>query len=103
MRNPSAQGACDSNQSAIAGWYEELMCLVYDSHKWGGGFGDLVIRCPTRQGGILQIVEVKTAEGKLGPSQETFLRQWGTGCVAVVRTREDVHAHVQRIQRKHSF
>jgi hypothetical protein len=41
---------------------------------------------------------VKTADGDLRPSQETFLRLWGTGCIEVVQTRDDVFAHVERVR-----
>lgn len=100
MRNPAAQGRPDANQPLVVMWYEELMCMVHDTHKLGGGFPDLVVRIPTRGGGMIQLVEIKTEDGSLSPSQETFMRQWGGFCVAVIQTREDVTAHVQRVQRR---
>ena len=98
MRNPAAQGATDANHSDVTKWYEDLYCRVQDTHKVGGGFGDLVVRIPTRRGGVVSIVEVKTTDGTLRPSQERFLAEWGASVVEVVCTREDVFAHVQRVQ-----
>lgn len=91
-------GERDANHADVAGWYEELMCQVFDTHILGKGFGDMVVRIPTRMGGIVQIVEVKTEDGVLSLSQERFIGEWGRGCVAIVRTREDVHVHVDRVR-----
>lgn len=98
MRNPAAQGNTDANHSDVTGWYEALYCRVFDTHKLGGGFGDLVVKIPTKRGAVLSIVEVKTADGKLRSNQERFLAEWGASVVEVVCTREDVFAHVQRVQ-----
>jgi len=64
----------------------------------GGGFGDLVVKIPTKRGAILQIVEVKTLDGTLRRNQERFIEEWGTSVVTVVATREDVHNHVDRVR-----
>lgn len=98
MRNPAAQGRTDANQSDIIEAYEELYCLVHDTHALGGGFPDLVVRITTKRGHVMNGVEVKTADGLLRRSQETFIRTWGTGIIEVVRTREDVFAHVERVR-----
>ncbi len=44
---------------------------------------------------------MKTADGELRPSQETFIRLWGTDCVEVVQSRDDVFAHVERVRRRY--
>jgi hypothetical protein len=94
----AAQGARDANHAQIAAWYSELFCLTFDCHALGGGFPDLLVGIPTRSGRVLALVEIKTADGRLRTAQETFIRQWGTGCVVVVQTREDVHAHVECVR-----
>jgi len=80
--------------------YEQNMCLVADTHMVGFGFGDIVVRIPTRRGSVLQIVEIKTDEGRLEKSQERFVGEWGVACVACVRTPEDVAHHVRTIQER---
>lgn len=97
----AAMGNRDANHGDVTRWYEELYCRVQDTHAVGGGFGDLVVKIPTKRGPVLAIVEVKTADGTsrgLRPNQERFLAEWGTGVVAVVQTREDVFAHVERVR-----
>lgn len=93
----AAMGNRDANHSDVTRWYEELYCLVQDTHAVGGGFGDLVVRIPTKRGAVIAVVEVKTADGTLRPSQERFIREWGS-CVAIVQTREDVFAHVELVR-----
>lgn len=93
----AAMGNRDANHTDVTSWYRELYCLVQDTHAVGGGFGDLVVRIPTKRGAVIAVVEVKTADGTLRPSQERFIREWGS-CVAIVQTREDVHAHVERVR-----
>ena len=93
----ASMGKPDANHADVAKWYEELYCIVFDSHGMGGGFPDLVVRISTRKGHAVALVEVKTADGTLRPSQERFIRDWGS-CVAIVQTREDVFAHVERVR-----
>jgi len=93
----AARGPRDANHREVAEWYESLYCLVIDTHAVGGGFGDIVVKIPTKRGPQVAIVEVKTPDGVLRPSQERFAREWGS-CVAVVMTREDVFNHVQRVR-----
>jgi hypothetical protein len=97
MRNPAAQGRPDANHADVTSWYESLYCRVIDTHAVGGGFGDIVVRIPTKRGGVVAIVEVKTADGTLRKSQERFISEWGS-CVEVVQTRDDVFAHVERVR-----
>jgi hypothetical protein len=83
----AAMGNRDANHADVQRWYEELWCLVHDTHALGGGFPDMMVGISTPMRQIPALVEVKTADGRLKPSQETFLRLWGTGCVEVVRSR----------------
>jgi hypothetical protein len=93
----AAMGNRDANHGQVTGWYESLYCKVHDTHAVGGGFGDLVVKIPTKRGPVLAVVEVKTSDGTLRPNQERFIRDWGS-CVEVVQTREDVFAHVERVR-----
>lgn len=93
----ASMGAADANHADVVKWYEELYCLVHDTHGLGGGFPDLVVRISTKRGHLVALVEVKTQDGYLRPNQERFMREWGS-CVAVVQTREDVFAHVERVR-----
>jgi hypothetical protein len=96
----AAMGNRDANHGDVTQWYEELYCLVHDTHAMGGGFPDLLVRISTRAGHVLALVEVKTADGTLRPSQERFLRDWGGSVVEVVQTRDDVFAHVERVRNR---
>lgn len=87
----------DLNHGDVTKWYEELFCRVVDTHKVGGGAGDLVVKIPTKRGPVMNWVEVKTMDGKLRPNQQRFIAEWGS-LVAVVQTREDVFAHVERVR-----
>jgi hypothetical protein len=93
----AAMGNRDANHGQVTLWYEELYCTVVDTHAVGGGFGDLVVKIPTKRGYQVKIVEVKTTDGRIRPSQARFAAEWGDA-VAVVQTREDVHAHVERVR-----
>jgi hypothetical protein len=93
----AALGNRDANHADVTRWYEELYCLVYDTHAVGGGFPDLVVIVPTKRGKVPTLVEVKTADGTLRPSQERFLREAGA-CVAIVMTKQDVFDHVARVR-----
>lgn len=97
MRNPAAKGLLDANHADVVGWYEELYCRVHDTHKVGGGFPDIVVKIPTKRGPIPALVEIKTLDGTLTPSQIRFITEWGS-CVTIVSTREDVFAHVERVR-----
>ena len=94
MRRPAAQGSADANQSELARLYEELYCSVLDTHELGGGMGDLLIGVAQ----ITDIVEVKTEGGELESSQVTFHRDWRGRKPLIIRNREDVIAHVQRVR-----
>jgi hypothetical protein len=94
MRNPAAKGLPDENHADVVGWYEELFCSVVDTHALGFGFPDLVVGIAGRT----ELVEVKTEDGQLEASQVRFIRDWRGSKVTVVRTREDVINHVQRVR-----
>jgi hypothetical protein len=94
----AAMGARDGNHGDVTRWYEELYCRVQDTHAVGGGFPDLVVRIPTKRGGVVAIVEVKMPDGTLSKSQERFIAEWGA-CVTIVQTREDVFAHVEQVRK----
>lgn len=99
-RHRAVLGERDANHNEIASLYEAHMCLTFDTHAVGLGFGDIVVRIPTRRGSVLQIVEIKTDEGRLSGSQERFVGEWGVACVAQVRTPEDVRNHVRDVQER---
>jgi hypothetical protein len=94
----AAMGNRDANHGDVTRWYESLYCLVQDTHAVGGGFPDLVVRISTKRGHVVALVEVKGADGTLRASQERFLREWGCSSIAIVQTREDVFAHVERVR-----
>jgi len=95
-RVKAALGERDENHGAIQKLYEELYCLVRDMHAVGSGFPDLLVAIPTARGKILQLVEIKSRIGRLSPSQQTFIRDFGG--VTIVRDKADVFAHVERIR-----
>jgi hypothetical protein len=96
VRMPAAQGRTDANQSEVIGWYEELYCSVVDLHRLGGGCPDLLVGFS----GVNDLVEVKTEEGHLKPSQVTFTRLWRGRKVIVVRNQGDVIKHVQNVRER---
>jgi hypothetical protein len=93
----AAMGNRDANHRDVTGWYESLYCVVQDTHAVGGGFPDIVVKISTKRGPVVALVEVKTVDGTLSKSQLRFIGEWGS-CVTVVQTRDDVHAHVERVR-----
>ena len=89
-------GRRDGNHSDVAKWYRELGCTVFDLADVGLGCPDLLIGIA----GVTCIVEVKMPDGTLTPAQQTFLAGWRGGEVAIVRTQDDVIAHVQNVRRQ---
>lgn len=87
----------DANHRDIVAAYEALYCKVYDTHKVGGGFGDIVVVIPTKRGKVMNGVEIKTADGVISAKQQRHADECGS-CVTVVQTREDVFAHVERVR-----
>lgn len=97
-RHFAVQRKPDANHAQVKAWYEELFCSIVDLS--GVGFG-----CPDLLAGIAgrsELVEVKTQDGDLEPSQIRFQREWRGSKVTVVVTREDVVAHVQRVRSRFS-
>jgi hypothetical protein len=87
----------DANHAELVAAYEALYCKVQDTHKVGLGFPDIVVKISTKRGPVMNAVEIKTADGVLSAKQKRVLADWGS-CVAVVQTREDVFAHVERVR-----
>lgn len=93
----AAMGNRDANHGEITQVYESLYCKVVDTHGLGFGFPDIVVKIPTKRGPVAALVEIKTVDGTLSKSQERFVAEWGSA-VAVVHTRDDVFAHVERVR-----
>jgi hypothetical protein len=94
----AAMGARDANHADITKAYTDLYCLVWDCSKLGGGYPDLTVRISTKRGHVINLVEVKTTDGRLRPSQERFLRDWGCASIVIVQTEADVFDHVARVR-----
>lgn len=89
-------GRRDANHQAVVGWYRDLGCTVVDCADMALGHPDLLIGCA----GVTGLCEVKTEEGTLSGAQQTFLAAWRGGEVAIVRTQDDVIAHVQQLRKR---
>jgi hypothetical protein len=89
MRRVSEQK--DRNHDAIVDEYRKQHCAVVSLVKVGNGCPDLLVLGYGR----LALVEVKTPKGPLKPCQEEFMQVWP---VRVVRSREDVIAHVNALR-----
>jgi len=92
----AAMGKRDANHAELARVYESLGCSVVDTYMVGGGFGDMVIGCV----GVTEIAEAKTDEGDLSAAQVSFAMRWRGSKIRVVRTQEDVIAHVKEIRKR---
>ena len=79
----------DANHGEIKKIFERMGCDVLDTSKVGGGVPDLLIR--VRAVNRWLWVEIKTAKGKLKPSQVEFAQRWP---VIVARTVDDAVAAV---------
>jgi len=89
-------GKPDANHGEVKGWYVELGCSVADTKDAGLGVPDLFVGCA----GVTDPVEVKTEDGGLEKSQETFIATWRGSRVWVSRTHDDVVAHVHDMRRR---
>jgi hypothetical protein len=85
----------DANHREIVGYYETLGCKVANCAGAGCGVPDLFVACV----GITHAVEVKTADGRLNPAQETFLATW-SGRYRIVRTQDEVIQHVKEMRQE---
>ena len=86
----------DSNHDELVKVYLSLHCGVLDTHAMGFGMPDILVHfsgycCP---------VEIKSQDGELEPSQVRFIREWKGPRIEVVRTPDDVIAHVTRIRQQ---
>ena len=72
MRQPAARGRRDANQAEIVRVLRQCGARVKDASGLGGGFPDLVVLYR----GIVRLVEVKTAKGKIRKSQLDFSGEW---------------------------
>lgn len=82
----------DGNHDLIVAEYRKHGCPVLSLVKCGGGAPDLLVLI----GGFPRLVEIKTAKGKLKDKQAEFAKWWP---VMVVRTPDDVAAHVHSLTR----
>lgn len=82
----------DANHDAIVDEYRKQRCAVVSLARVGNGCPDLLVLGYGR----LALVEVKLPKAPLKPCQEAFHRVWP---VRVVRSREDVIAHVAALSR----
>lgn len=89
-------GKPDANHGDVKRWYVELGCTVADTKDAGLGVPDLFIGCA----GVTDPVEVKTDEGRLLPSQQTFVMAWRGSTTRIVRTQDEVIAHVHDMRRR---
>ena len=85
----------DANQNEIVAAFERLGCSVIDLSAVGKGVPDLAVSV------FLQtvLVEVKTLEGELEPSQIRFHRE-SKAWIEVARTLEDVERIVAAMRRQ---
>jgi VRR-NUC domain len=97
-RARAALGERDANHAEITARYEEHFCQVLDLSTVGGGCPDTLVRITTRQGHVLQLVEIKVPGGSLSPSQELFRQEWGMRNCTVVRTVEEVDLHIASVK-----
>jgi hypothetical protein len=100
-RARAAMGERDQNHTEIVQRYEQHFCKVYDTSTVGGGFPDTVVRIQTREGHVLQLVEIKTEDGSLNSAQELFHGAWGPRCCTTVRNVQDVDRHIQQVKARY--
>lgn len=86
----------DANHGDVVKWYRELGCSVAETQDAGLGVPDLFVGCA----GITDPVEIKTGDGKLRPSQQTFVLAWRGSITRIVRTQSEVLAHVHDMRRR---
>jgi hypothetical protein len=89
-------GKRDANHNEVVGWYRELGCSVAETHDAGLGVPDLFVGVC----GVCDPVEVKTIDGELLPSQQTFIAAWRGARVWIVRTHDEVIAHVTDMRKR---
>lgn len=90
----SAFSRMDDNHTHLTEMYEALHCSVVDTHELGFGFPDAVVGC----GGLTALVEFKSTDGTLTPAQTRFVREWRGSKVQIIRSTDDVIAHVTQMR-----
>lgn len=98
LRGTGGLSPHDANHGELVKRYEMHYCKVLDISKVGRACPDILVRVNTREGHVLQLVEIKTEDGSLSPSQELFHNEWGQRSCTVVRTISDVDAHIARVK-----
>ena len=94
--NPRRFTTRDANHAEIVEAYERLFCSVFEADTVGFGFPDLVVGIS----GVTCLVEIKTPDGVLEATQERFIQEWRGQKVVIVRTEEQVIAHVNSIRKR---
>ena len=87
----------DSNHDDIVRDYERAYCNVVDLHALGiEGVPDLLVA----MAGRAELVEIKTTDGELLPSQILFAKTWRGPKIVIARTQADVARHVADVYRR---
>ena len=60
----------DANHKQVVHALERFGCRVVDLSRVGGGCADILVYRPST--GLLRLIEIKTAKGKLSEAQEAF-------------------------------
>jgi hypothetical protein len=95
-RGRHVEGPRDANQAALIVRYEQLYCSVVDLGSVGGGLPDLLIGCA----GLTELAEVKLPGEQLRPNQRVWNERWRGSRPRVIRSADDVDAHVQDMRRR---
>jgi predicted transcriptional regulator len=90
----------DENHQVIADRFRALGCSVFETHRVGEGFPDLVVGCI----GVNHLVEVKNPETRYGRAgfngnQTTFNAAWRGNNVWLVCSEDEATAIVQNWRR----
>lgn len=80
----------DHNQSPITDELRQLGYKIASTHTVGGGFPDILVSGMKNGVPTLLLVELKSARGKLRPSQVKFHSMWDGFTIIVARSTEDV-------------
>lgn len=86
----------DANHSEVKRWYEQLHVQVADCRRVGDGVPDLFVGTL----GVTDPVEIKDKQGRLTEAQKKFIARWAGSPVRIVRTLDDVVAHVDDMRRR---
>lgn len=86
----------DKNHGTIVSLLTQLGFTVQNTAMVGCGFPDLVVGALGRN----YLVEVKTPDGTLQPSQTAFARDWNGGDVHVLRNADDCIAFRAMVEKE---